>query len=77
MPERPGGRFKRRQKADVGMPLVHRAELAQRVELVRWAIAALGHDGVEDRAGVALREQETIAVFPLGVGRIVAHHVEE
>ena len=73
--ERTGGGFERGDEAPVGMALIDGAELAQRVQLVDGRVAALGHDGVEHRSGVALGEDEAVAVGPLGIGGIVPHDV--
>ena len=59
------------------MALINRAQLAQRVELILGAIAALRHHRVQDRAAVAFRKNEAVAILPFGIGGIVPHHVEK
>ena len=74
-----GGGFEGMDEPDVGVALIDGAEFAEGVELVerRLGIAGLGHDGVEDRGGVTLRENEAIAIGQGGIVRIDAHLIEE
>ena len=68
--------LQRRKKAHVRMALVHRAQLAKRVQLVRGTVSGLGHHRVEHRRGVALGQDKAVAVRPFGIGGIVPHDAE-
>ena len=54
-------------RAHVGVALEHRADLAELLELGVREVAVLGERGVEDRGGVALGEDEAVALGPVGV----------
>ncbi len=40
-------------------------------------VAALRHHGVKNRAAVAFRKNEAVAILPFRIGGIVLHHVHE
>src|SRR5690242_12409094 len=56
------------------MPLIDGSELTQRIELVLWCISGFGENRVEHRRGVAFGKDKSVALRPLWVLRIVAHH---
>ena len=60
------------------MPLVHGAELAQGIQLADRGVGEAGfrHDGIEHGGGVALGENEAVAIRPLGVLGVDMHVVE-
>src|SRR5688572_30491616 len=70
--ERPGGGLDAGQRHAVGMTLQRRAQLAKRDQPLLREIAGLGHDGVERRHCVAFREDDAVAVGPVGARGIVA-----
>jgi hypothetical protein len=76
--QRAGGGLQAGNEAHVGMPLVDGAEFAQGIQLADGGVGETGfrHDGIEHGRGVALGEDETVAIGPLGVLRVDAHVVE-
>jgi hypothetical protein len=62
--------------AHVRMALEHRADLAELLELGVREVAVLGKRRVEDRRGVALGEDEAVALGPVGPLRVVAEDPE-
>src|ERR1700730_17915308 len=59
------------------MTLIDGAELPQRVQLILGRITALGHHAIQDRRRVALRQNKAVAIWPLGISRIVPHHIKK
>src|SRR5688500_18186132 len=59
------------------MSLKGRAEFTQRRQLRYGEVAGLGEDGVEQRRGVSLAEDEAVALGPFGVLRVVPHQSAE
>jgi hypothetical protein len=74
--ERAGRDLHAGRLASIGMPLQHRAELAQRREPLDREVAGLGKRCVEHGRRVALRQHEAVALGPGRLGRIVPHHAE-
>ena len=48
----------------------------ERGELLHREVAPFGEDGVQGRRGVALREDESIAILQIGSGRVDPEFVE-
>ena len=57
---------------DLAVPLEAALQLSEGHQLLDGEVAALGEDGVEDRRGVALAEDEAVAVRPVGALGVVA-----
>src|SRR5690606_24897463 len=67
-----GGGLHAGQAAHVRMAFERTAELAQGLQLFLREVTGLGEDGVQQRGGVALAQDEAIALRRGGVLRIMA-----
>ena len=76
LPERPRGRLDAGAPDAVGVALQGRAELPEGPQLVVREEPPLRERGVDDRDAVALRQDEPVAVRPVGVLRPDAQLVE-
>ena len=72
--QRAGRDLDARRPGHVRMALQMGADLAKPHQVVGREVAVLGERGVLDRRGVALGEDEAVALRPLRVGGIVAEH---
>jgi hypothetical protein len=74
--ERAGGGFEGGQAHALGVALEAGAEFAQGFELRDREIAGAGHGGVADRHDMAVREEEAVALGPVGLLGAVVEHLE-
>ena len=58
------------------MPLQVAAEPAQTLQVIPRKVAGLGQAGVKGRRRVPLGEDETVAILPGGIARVMAHLVK-
>jgi len=77
--QRPRGCFERVDVTRVGMPLVHRPELPECIQLIDgcFGVAQFRHGGVKYRRRVALGKNEPVPVYPRRVLGIDLHVVEK
>ena len=74
--ERAGGHLDAGRLLHDGVALELAAELAERHQVFDREVAGLGQRPVDHRRGVALADDEAVAVGPEGVLRVVAHDAE-
>ena len=75
--ERARGHLDARHEVRVGMALQARAQLAQREQLLAGEVARLGEHGVQSRSRMALRQDEAVALIPIGsLGIMIEHSAE-
>ena len=72
MAKRAGGHVDAGRLVHVRVALQHAVEAAQRVQVRALEVALLGQGGIPDGAGVALGEDEAVAIGPVGPGWIDA-----
>ena len=74
--QRTGGHVHTGSQIHVGVALQVAADFTQSFQIFQREEAAVGQRGIQAGGAVALGENKTVAILPLGVGRIHIHFLE-